>query len=48
MLVMAVGNNRLAGGGFEVAPKARLDDGLLGLAEASRCRFLRRAGQRTC
>ena len=26
-LVMAVGNNRLAGGGFEVAPKARLDDG---------------------
>ena len=32
MLVMAVGNNRLAGGGFEVAPKARLDDGLLDLA----------------
>ena len=29
MLLMAVGNNRLAGGGFEVAPKARLDDGLL-------------------
>jgi len=27
-----VGNNRLAGGGFEVAPKARLDDGLLDLA----------------
>ena len=32
MLVMAVGNNRLAGGGFEVAPKARMDDGLLDLA----------------
>ena len=32
MLVMAVGNNRLAGGGFEVAPKAKLDDGLLDLA----------------
>ncbi|MEE9182870.1 MAG: YegS/Rv2252/BmrU family lipid kinase, partial [Acidimicrobiia bacterium] len=28
MLLMAVGNNRLAGGGFEVAPEARLDDGL--------------------
>jgi YegS/Rv2252/BmrU family lipid kinase len=32
MLLMAVGNNRLAGGGFEVAPKAKLDDGLLDLA----------------
>jgi diacylglycerol kinase family enzyme len=32
MLLMAVGNNRLAGGGFEVAPKARLDDGLLDVA----------------
>ena len=32
MLFMAVGNSRLAGGGFEVAPKARLDDGLLDLA----------------
>jgi lipid kinase YegS len=32
MLFMAVGNNRLAGGGFEVAPKAKLDDGLLDLA----------------
>jgi diacylglycerol kinase family enzyme len=31
MLFMAVGNNRLAGGGFEVAPKAQLDDGLLDL-----------------
>lgn len=32
MLFMAVGNSRLAGGGFEVAPKAKLDDGLLDLA----------------
>jgi lipid kinase YegS len=32
MLVMAVGNSRLAGGGFEVAPEARLDDGLLDIA----------------
>ena len=32
MLLMAVGNNRLAGGGFEVAPKAELDDGLLDVA----------------
>ena len=29
MVFMAVGNNRLAGGGFEVAPKASLDDGML-------------------
>ena len=35
MLFMAVGNNRLAGGGFEVAPKAELDDGLLDLAVVS-------------
>ena len=32
MLVMAVGNSRLAGGGFEVAPDASLDDGLLDIA----------------
>jgi lipid kinase YegS len=32
MLFMAVGNGRLAGGGFEVASEARLDDGLLDLA----------------
>ena len=32
MLVMTVGNSRLAGGGFEVAPKAKLNDGLLDLA----------------
>jgi diacylglycerol kinase family enzyme len=31
MLFMAVGNNRLAGGGFNVAPLAKLDDGLLDL-----------------
>jgi len=36
MLVMAVGNSRLAGGGFEVAPNARLDDGLLDLAIVSK------------
>ena len=35
MVVMSVGNNRLAGGGFDVAPKARLDDGLLDLAVVS-------------
>jgi lipid kinase YegS len=35
MLFMAVGNSRLAGGGFEVAPKAKLDDGLLDLAVVS-------------
>ena len=32
ILVMAVGNSRYAGGGFEVAPKADLKDGLLDLA----------------
>lgn len=35
MVVMAVGNSRLAGGGFDVAPKARMDDGLLDLAVVS-------------
>ncbi len=35
MVVMAVGNNRFAGGGFEVAPKADLQDGLLDLAAIS-------------
>lgn len=35
MMVMAVGNNRFAGGGFEVAPKANLQDGLLDLAVLS-------------
>ncbi len=29
ILFLAVGNNRFAGGGFDVAPKAKLDDGLL-------------------
>jgi YegS/Rv2252/BmrU family lipid kinase len=32
MLIGAVGNSRFAGGGFEVAPAARLDDGLLDVA----------------
>lgn len=32
MLFMAVGNNRFAGGGFEVAPAAKVDDGLLDVA----------------
>jgi diacylglycerol kinase family enzyme len=31
MLFGAVGNNHLAGGGFDVAPHAKLDDGLLDL-----------------
>ena len=31
MVVMAVGNNHLAGGGFDVAPAAVIDDGLLDL-----------------
>lgn len=32
MLFMAVGNNHLAGGGFDVAPAAAVDDGLLDVA----------------
>lgn len=32
MLFMAVGNSRLAGGGYEVAPQAVTDDGLLDLS----------------
>ena len=35
MLIMAVGNNRFAGGGFAVAPYADLEDGLLDLAVLS-------------
>jgi diacylglycerol kinase family enzyme len=31
MLFMAVGNNHYAGGGFDIAPQAKLDDGLLDL-----------------
>ena len=35
MLVAAVGNNRYAGGAFDVAPKASMSDGLLDLAVIS-------------
>ena len=35
MLFMAVGNNHFAGGGFDVAPNAGLDDGLLDLTAIS-------------
>ncbi len=35
MLVMAVGNSRFAGGGYEVAPQASLTDGLLDVAVVS-------------
>jgi lipid kinase YegS len=35
MLIMAVGNSRFAGGGFEVAPQASLIDGLLDIAVVS-------------
>jgi lipid kinase YegS len=35
MLIMAVGNSRFAGGGYEVAPQAILTDGLLDVAVVS-------------
>ena len=35
MLVMAVGNSRFAGGGYNVAPQASLTDGLLDVAVLS-------------
>jgi len=35
MLLMAVGNSRFAGGGYEVAPQASLTDGLLDIAAVS-------------
>ena len=41
MLFMAVANNHFARGGFDVAPKARLDDGLLDLTAISTDRGLR-------
>ena len=38
MLIMAVGNSRFAGGGYQVAPQASLTDGLLDLAVISGAR----------
>lgn len=35
MLIMAVGNSRFAGGGYEVAPQASLTDGMLDIAVVS-------------
>lgn len=35
MLIMAVGNSRFAGGGYEVTPQANLTDGLLDVAVVS-------------
>jgi diacylglycerol kinase family enzyme len=35
MLIMAVGNSRFAGGGYEVAPQANVTDGLLDIAVVS-------------
>jgi lipid kinase YegS len=35
MLIMAVGNSRFAGGGYDVAPKASLTDGMLDIAVVS-------------
>ncbi len=35
MLIMAIGNGRFAGGGYEVAPQASLTDGLLDIAVVS-------------
>ena len=35
MLIMAVGNSRFAGGGYEVTPQAILTDGLLDVAVVS-------------
>lgn len=43
MLFMAVANNHFAGGGFDVAPHARLDDGLLDLTAISTDRGLKLA-----
>jgi lipid kinase YegS len=44
MLFMAVGNNHFAGGGFDVAPLSKLDDGLLDLVGIRADRGLRLAG----
>jgi len=44
MLFMAVGNNHFAGGGFDVAPLAKLDDGLLDLTAIRADRGVKLAG----
>ena len=46
MLFMAVGNNHFAGGGFDVAPMAKLDDGLLDLTAITVDRGFNLAGIR--
>ncbi len=46
MLFMAVGNNHFAGGGFDVAPHAKLDDGLLDLTAITVDRGINLAGLR--
>ena len=46
MLFMAVGNNHFAGGGFDIAPLAKLDDGLLDVTAIRGDRGLNRIGIR--
>jgi YegS/Rv2252/BmrU family lipid kinase len=46
MLFMAVGNNRFAGGGFDIAPLAKLDDGLLDVTAIRADRGLNLSGLR--
>ena len=46
MLFMAVGNNHFAGGGFDIAPLAKLDDGLLDVTAIRADRGLNLSGLR--
>lgn len=46
MLFMAVGNNHFAGGGFDIAPLAKLDDGLLDVTAIRTDRGLNLSGLR--